>query len=133
MFKLFTTKDDNMSQPETLLSSSTSFSSRNEHVEDAVGQAVNDILCALGENTKQAIYSHLKNAYGINKDDIPCKIETFANALEETFGTVGKLIEIKIIEKLHSQYRDFQFAPKNGQLDFVEYINHLQNRLEAKA
>ncbi len=120
-----------------MLSQSSPFSLRNEHAEAnfeaAVTQAVNDILAGLGENTKQAIYSHLKNAYGINKDDIPSKIEAFANAIEQTFGTVGKLIEIKIIEKLHSQFRDFRFAPKNGELDFVAYLTCLQSRLEPKA
>ena len=125
-----------MAQTETL-SPCFEFSLRNEHsemdFEVAIGQAVNDILSSLGENTKQAIYSHLKNVYGINKDDIPCKIGAFANAIEETFGSVGKLIEIRIIEKLHSQYADFRFAPKNGRLDFVEYVSCLQNRLEPKA
>jgi predicted butyrate kinase (DUF1464 family) len=100
--------------------------------EAAVGLAVNDILTALGENTKQAIYNHLKNVYGLNQDEIPRKIKTFSSAIEETFGSVGKLIEIKIIEKLHSQYADFRFAPKNGKLDFVEYMTCLQNRLEPK-
>jgi hypothetical protein len=101
--------------------------------EAAVGQAVNDVLTALGENTKQAIYNHLKNAYGLNQDEIPNKIKIFSSAIEETFGSVGKLIEIKIIEKLHSRYANFRFAPKNGKLDFVEYMTCLKNRLEPKA
>ncbi len=125
-----------MAQTETL-SPCFEFSLKNEHsemdFEIAIAEAVNDILTSLGENTKQAVYSHLKNAYGINKDDIPCKIGAFANAIEETFGSVGKLIEIKIIEKLHSQYTDFRFAPKNGTLDFVEYVSCLQSRLQPKA
>jgi hypothetical protein len=120
-----------------VLSPCVSFSLINEHpeidFETAVGQAVNDTLSALGENTKQAIYSHLKKAYGLNKDEIPNKIEVFSKAVEETLGSVGKLIEIKIIEKLHSQYVDFRFAPKNGKLDFVEYVTCLQNRFEPKA
>jgi hypothetical protein len=123
--------------PSETLSTCSSFSLSDEQgevgFEEAVGKAVNDILTALGENTKQVIYSHLKNSYGLSKDEIPGKIETFSTAIEETFGSVGKLIEIKIIEKLHSQYVDFRFAPKNGKLDFVEYITCLQNRLEPKA
>ena len=125
-----------MGQYEISLDPSAGISLTNWHAEegfeDAVGQAVNAILSSLGESTKQAIYSHLENAYGINKDDIPGKIEVFAKAIEETFGLVGKLIEIKIIENLHSQYVDFHFAPKNGELDFVEYLTHLQNSLELK-
>ena len=103
--------------------------------EAIVGQAVDDTLSALGESPKQAIYRHLKIVYGINKEDIPNKIDAFASAIEQTFGSVAKLIEIKIIERLHSQCEDFCFVPKNGELDFVEYITDLQkqNRLELKA
>jgi hypothetical protein len=101
--------------------------------EAVVAQAVDDFLSSLGESAKQAVYSHLKNAHGISKEDIPYKIEAFASAIEETFGSVAKLIEIKIIENLHSQYRDFQYAPRNGELDFVEYVTDLQNGLELKA
>jgi hypothetical protein len=101
--------------------------------EATVGQAIDETLSALGESPKQAIYSHLKIVYGISKEDIPNKIEAFASALEQTFGSVAKLIEIKIIEKLHSQHEDFRYTPKSGKLDFIEYITDLQNRLEQKA
>lgn len=103
-----------------------------EMFEVNVARAVDDFLSSLGESAKQAVYSHLKNAHAINKEDIPCKIEEFAYAIEETFGSVAKLMEIKIIENLHSQYADFRYAPKNGELDFVEYVTELQNDLEPK-
>ena len=126
-----------MGQTQALLGSSCSFLIKNESVElifeVMVGQAVDDALSALGESPKQAIYRHLKIVYGINKEDIPNKIDAFANAIEQTFGSVAKLIEIKIIERLHSQYEDFCYIPKNRQLDFVEYIIDLQDRLEPKA
>jgi len=126
-----------MGQPRTLLASSCSLLMKNEPVEvifeATVGQAIDDTLSALGESPKQAIYRHLKIVYGISKEDIPNKIEDFASAIEQTFGSVAKLIEIKIIEKLHFQYEDFCYVPKNRQLDFVEYISDLQNRLEPKA
>ena len=120
-----------------MLGPSCSILMKNEPIEviygAMVGQAVDDTLSALGESPKQAIYRHLKIVYGIDKEDIPNKIEAFASAIEQTFGSVAKLIEIKIIEKLHSQYEDFCFVPKDGELDFVEYIADLQNRLEPRA
>jgi hypothetical protein len=126
-----------MKQPQTLLGPSCSILIKNEPVEvifeAIVGQAVDDTLSALGESPKQAIYRHLKIVYGIDKEDIPNKIEAFASAIEQTFGSVAKLIEIKIIERLHSQYEDYCYVPKSRQLDFVEYITDLQNRLEPKA
>ena len=126
-----------MGQPRTLLGSSCSLLMKNEPVEvifeATVGQAIDDTLSALGESPKQAIYRHLKIVYGIDKEDIPNKIEAFASAIEQTFGSVAKLIEIKIIEQLHSQYEDFCYASKSRELDFVEYITNLQNCLEPKA
>ena len=126
-----------MGQPRTLLRPSCSLLIRNEPVEEifeaTVVQAIDDTLSALGESPKQAIYRHLKIVYDIDKEDIPSKIEAFASAIEQTFGSVAKLIEIKIIERLHSQYEDFCYVPKNGELDFVEYINGMQTRLRPKA
>ena len=95
-----------------------------------VTEAIDDILSALGNANKQAIYRHLKNNYGINEKEIPYKIEDFARAIEQTFGSVAKLIEIKIIERLHAKYKDFSYTPKKGELNFVEFVYNLQNHLE---
>jgi len=125
-----------MGQTRALLVPSLSVLVKNEPdeliFETMVGQAVEDTLSALGESPKQAVYRHLKIVYGIDKEDIPNKIEAFASAIEQTFGSVAKLIEIKIIERLHSECEDFRFVPKTGELHFVEYIADLQNRLELK-
>jgi hypothetical protein len=125
-----------MGQPQTLLSPSCALLMKNQPLEAIfeamVGRAVDDTLSALGDSPKQAIYRHLKIVYGINKEDIPNKIDAFANAIEQTFGSVAKLIEIKIIENLHSEYEDFCHVPKNNELNFVEYITDLQSRLEQK-
>jgi len=123
-----------MGQTQTLLIPTYTFSLHEEPVFESVfGQAVDDILSALGEAPKQAIYRHLEKVYGIGKEDIPVRVGSFVEAIEKTFGPVAKLLEIKIIEKLHSQYKNFCYAPKNEQLDFVEYVVNLQNSLESKA
>ena len=100
--------------------------------ENALGQAIDNILSALGNANKQAIYRHLKNNYGINENEIPCKIEDFACALEQIFGSAAKLIEIKIIEQLHAKYKDFAYAPKKGELNFVEFVYSLQHYFQLK-
>ena len=119
-----------------MLNRSCSFSAEKEPVEvvfeDVVGEAVDTILSALGEKPKQAIYRHLKVAYGISKEDIPHKIEAFTDAIEQTFGSAAKLVEIKIIERLHSQHEDFIYVPKSGELNFVEYVEDLHKSLEQK-
>ena len=120
-----------MTQPQSLQARYPAItqSANNFGFEDIVAKAVNDILSALGEDAKQAIYRHLENSCGISRTDIPNRIEDFANAIENTFGTVGRLIEIKIIERLHVLCSDFHYVPKNGQLDFVEYVKDLHMSL----
>ena len=50
------------------------------------GEAVDEAFSSLGEPTKKAIYTHLKNSYGIAKGEIPYRISDFSDALEKTFG-----------------------------------------------
>jgi hypothetical protein len=100
--------------------------------EKAVTEAVDESLSALGNCSKQTIYRHLENRYGIRKEEIPRKIAGFTHAVEETFGSVAKLIEIKIIKNLHSKNRDFHYATNKDELNFIEFINRLQNYLDSQ-
>jgi nucleoside-diphosphate-sugar epimerase len=126
-----------MGQPQSILSASYSFLTQNEEpeilFETVIAHAIDDVLSALGDASKQAIYRHLKNNYGINENEIPYKIEDFARAIEQTFGSVAKLIEIKIIERLHAKYKDFSYVPEKGELNFVEFVYNLQHRLQLEA
>ena len=126
-----------MVQPQSVLSTPLSFLIENQTSETVfetqLSEAIDVILSALGDSTKEAIYRLLKKAYGINKEDIPNQIEGFANAIEQTFGPVSKLIEIKIIERLHAKYKDFSYTPKKGELNFVEFVYNLQHHLELEA
>jgi len=114
-----------------------SFSVRNESserlFETQLSETIDEVLSALGDSTREAIYQLLQKVYGISKQDIPNRIEGFANALEKTFGPVSKLIEIKIVERMHAKNKNFCYAPKNGQLEFVEFILSLQVQLDPEA
>jgi hypothetical protein len=98
--------------------------------EDAVTESIDAILSLLGNINKQAIYRYLEKRYSIKKEEIPNNIAEFAEAFEQTFGSVAKLIEVKIIERLHSKYKDFSYVPANGEVDFLEYISNFQRYLE---
>ena len=126
-----------MRQQLTDLSVSYSFLVQDEPLktkfETALTEAIDDVLSAFGNTNKQAVYRHLENRYDLKKEEIPFKIEGFANAFEQIFGSVAKLIEIKILERLHAKYRDFSYVPKKGELSFVEFVYNLQLHLELKA
>ena len=94
--------------------------------EAAMIEAVDDSFSPFGHSSKQAIYFQLENAFKIKKQEIPCKIEEFADAIEQIFGAGAKLIEIRIIEALHERIQDFVHFPKKGDLVFTEYVANLR-------
>jgi hypothetical protein len=98
--------------------------------EREISEAIEEILSLLGNTNKQAIYHYLEDKYAIKKEDIPNNMAKFANAFEQTFGSVAKLIEVKIIERLHARHRDFFYVPSNGDIDFLEFIANFQQYIE---
>jgi len=126
-----------MRQQLTDLSVSYSFLVQDEPLktkfETALTEAIDDVFSAFGNTNMQAIYRHLENRCGLKKEAIPFKIEDFAKAIEQIFGSAAKLIEIKILERLHANYRDFSYVPKKGELSFVEFVYTLQHHLGLKA
>ena len=95
----------------------------------AIMEAIDESFSSLSNLDKQEIYFHLENAFKIKKQEIPCKIEDFADALEQMFGIGAKLIEIRIIEALYQRIPDFMFYPKKGAVIFKEYVVSLRTFL----
>ena len=100
--------------------------------ETALIEAVDEGFSPFGHSSKQAIYFHLENTFKIKKQEIPCKIEEFADAIEKIFGAGAKLIEIRIIEALHERIQDFVHLPKKGELVFTEYVANLRAFLKLR-
>ena len=92
-------------------------------------EAIDESFSSLSNLDKQEIYFHLENAFKIKKQEIPCKIEDFADALEQMFGIGAKLIEIRIIEALYQRIPDFMFYSKKGAVIFKEYVVSLRTFL----
>ena len=80
--------------------------------EVTVIEAIDESLGAFKNLNKQEIYSHLENRFGIKKQEIPSKIEDFADAMEQMFGIGAKLIEIRIIKIIHKRIPEFVFTPR---------------------
>jgi hypothetical protein len=92
----------------------------------AIVETVDGSLSSLCNLDKEAVYSCLENAFKIKKQEIPCKIEGFADAIEQMFGVGAKLIEIRIMEALHKRIPEFVFFPKKGDVVFKEYVASLR-------
>jgi hypothetical protein len=89
-------------------------------------EAVDEVFSSFGHSCKQAIYFQLENTFKIKKEEIPLKIEDFANAIEQIFGIGAKFIEMKIIEVLHEKTQGFMYFPKKEDLVFTEYVASLR-------
>jgi hypothetical protein len=97
--------------------------------ENVLLESIDEGLDCLGEQTKQAVYLHLKNKYALCKQEIPYRIEDFTEALEDTFQAGAKLLEIKIM-KILCVKMGHGYVPidRSEFLEFTNYVYALRNR-----
>ena len=91
-----------------------------------IPETVDEIFSSFGRSCKQAIYHQLEHTFKIKKQEIPFKIEDFANAIEQLFGAGAKFIELKIIQRLHQKNPNFLYLPSIEDLVFTEYVAGLR-------
>ena len=90
-------------------------------------EAVDEGLAYLGESTSRTIYYHLESDFNIKKQDIPRKIEAFADAIEKIFGDGAGLLEIEIMKKLYEKVgNSFVCFSKQKNISFTEYLETLK-------
>jgi len=70
-----------------------------------VARAINDTLSEiLGEHALEVLHGHLEDRYDIRSDEMPCRLPTVIQVLEEMFGALGtKAIGSDVAKKLYSQ------------------------------
>lgn len=91
-------------------------------------EAVDEAFSFLGESAKKAIYYHLKEKFRIKREEIPLKIDDFAEAIEEIFGMGAKIIEIQVMKNLYKRVgRKFKYIPREKDLLFTEYLKAARN------
>ncbi len=95
----------------------------------AIFETVDESFSSFKNMDKRVIYHQLECAFKIKKKEIPLKIESFADAVEQMFGVAAKLVEIRIIEALYKRFPEFIFLPKEGNVDFKEYVVSLRDFL----
>ena len=98
-------------------------------IEATLLSAIDESLSSFGDSFKQVIYFQLANTYQIKKEEIPNKINEFADAIEEIFGIGAKLIEMKIIKALYEKVAGFTYIADKEDLIFTEYIDNLRRFL----
>jgi len=68
----------------------------------------------------------LENDFKISEDDIPGRIEDFADALGKIFDVGAKFIEIQIMKRLYEKVGSFKYVLKQNDIVFTEYIEVLR-------
>ena len=91
--------------------------------------AVDSTFSMLGDSTKQAIYFHLKNSFGVSREAIPNHVEAFLKALEQIFGQGALILEARIMKTLQRKVPRFRVSPKKEELSFLDYLECLRNFL----
>jgi hypothetical protein len=66
-------------------------------------EAIDEALCSLGEPVKNAVYLHLQKKIGIEKEDIPRKVEEFSDIIHKIFGLGASHLEIRFMKNLNSK------------------------------
>ena len=96
-------------------------------------EAVDSTFSMLGDSTKQILYFHLKNSFGVNKEAIPHNLEVFINSLEQLFGQGALILEARIMETLQLKVPRFRFYPKQKELTLLCYLESLRIFLQNTA
>ncbi len=94
--------------------------------ESAVTGVIDAVFLSLGTPVKEIVYLQMEKAYGITPEEVPSKIDKFTEALEKILGPLCKIVEIKIMERIHAIYKDFSYASKEEDLSFVDFIRRLE-------
>jgi len=103
---------------------STLESQRSHEFKELLLEAVDTALSSLGDSSKQAIYFYLEKNFTVEKQEIPNKVEEFANAIEEMLGYGAKILEVEIMKQLYMRIGSgFEYFPEKEDLLFVNYID----------
>ena len=96
----------------------------NSSFETLFAEAVDEALSSLRYISKQTVYSSLEKAFNIRRQDIPYRIDDFADAIETIFGVGAKLIEIRIMKRIYEKIGpSYKYSPEGKDLIFTEYLN----------
>jgi hypothetical protein len=96
--------------------------SRSTALDDALREATDYGLLALGEIVRETIYQRIERTHQVKRKEIPEKLDTFHKALQGTLGAAAKVIERLIAKNFYSRL-DLDFTEHND-WTIVEYFDH---------
>lgn len=98
--------------------------------EELLLEAVDEGLSSLGDSSKQVVYFHLEKTFNLNRQEIPYKVEEFAEAIEKIFGLGAKVLEIVIMKQLYEKIGGVVgYDRERKDLIFTDYVAAIKQRL----
>ena len=91
-------------------------------VADNLALAVDEALLVPGEIVRTAIYDRIQRSYQLGREEIPEKLETFHQALQDLLGAGGKVMEKLIAKSLYRRLK-LNFTQHDG-WTLIDYVNH---------
>lgn len=91
-------------------------------------EAVDNGLLNLGESPRSAIYFHLERNLQLKREEIPEKVEKFAQGLENIFGP-GSRVVVRVIAKDLYTRLGFEFKEKRN-FEFKDYVKQALKKLK---
>jgi hypothetical protein len=86
-------------------------------------EAVDEGLLVPGEIVRTAIYERVERSYQVKREEIPEKLETFHEALQDMLGvSATKVMEKLIAKNLYSRL-ELNFVEHHN-WTLVDYVNH---------
>jgi len=81
------------------------------------------------ETATHIIYQFLENNYSLRREEIPEKLETFMEGLQEFFRSGAHVIEQSILKELHANL-GLKYKSRED-YRFVDYVEDLENVYQA--
>jgi len=97
---------------------------RSTALDDALREATDYGLLALGEIVRETIYQRIERTHQVKRKEIPEKLETFHKALQVILGASAKVIE-RLIAKNFYDRLGLDFTGHND-WTIVEYFDHIK-------
>jgi hypothetical protein len=89
-------------------------------------EAIDEAFFCLGETVKTAIYFHLAKEFGLERHEIPIRLEDFLSSLEKQFGSGAMLLKTMFMHHLKAKLNDEQNGSGSDLLvpkfTFQEYV-----------
>jgi len=99
-------------------------------------EAIDEVLCSLGEPVKNHLYIILENDFLITKNELPQQIKEFSKILYRIFGSSAYQLEIQFMKRLHAKISSNQHLEHHSidltdiEMTFSTYVQKTRESFE---